>query len=314
MGANSKIEWTDHTFNGWVGCAHVSPACDHCYAESWAKRSGHPELWNGTRRRTTAENWRQPLLWDKRARQQGVRKRVFCMSLADVFDNEADPQWRADLMKLVGMTTHLDWLFLTKRIGNARRMLNEAMDRLHLPRWDQDPWRNVWIGATVVNQDEADRDVPKLIATPAHRRFLSIEPMLGRVDLCGQLGMWWNQTMDCWEGTFQTINRDQWGRKRIDWIIVGGESGSGARAMHPEWVRSIRSQCGGANVDFFFKQWGQYLPEDQEEARKFSFETADGRPAYHEFPGGLCAVRLRDKHDAGRVLDGRTHEHFPQGE
>lgn len=221
MAENSKIEWTDHTFNPWVGCTKVSPACDHCYAESWAKRTGHPELWAGTRRRTSEANWRGPVKWNRQAGERGGRYRVFCASLADVFDNAANETWRADLFALIHATPNLDWLLLTKRIGNAAKML---------PADWGNGWPNVWLGATIVTQSELDRDLPKLLDVPARVHFLSMEPLLEAVDLRAEHGA------------------------KVDWVIVGGESGRGARWMQPDWARLIRGQCRRAGLAFFMKQ------------------------------------------------------------
>jgi protein gp37 len=225
MGENSKIEWTDHTFNPWVGCTKIGPGCDHCYAESWAKRTGSSALWMGSRRRTSADNWRKPLKWHREAGALGVRRRVFCASLADVFDNAVEPSWRADLWELIEATPCLDWLLLTKRIGNAR-------DMLPLRWWNGLPG-HVWLGATVVNQQEAERDLHKLLAVPARVRFLSMEPLLGPVDLRPQPDHFMHG---------------------VDWVIVGGESGGHAREMAPDWARSLRDQCKHASVSFFMKQ------------------------------------------------------------
>jgi len=243
MAENTKIEWADHTFSPWTGCTKVSPACDHCYAEGWAKRSGHVKWGSGQpRRRTSDANWRMPIKWDREAERTGVRPRVFCASLADVFDNEVDPAWRADLFKLIADTRNLDWLLLTKRVGNVIKMANEVADMPRLGshtghliahQWRNGrPPKNVWLGATVVNQEEADRDIPKLLAVPAAKRFLSIEPMLGPMLL------------------------QEHALSRIDWVIVGGESGPGARPIHPDWARSIRDQCAAAGVALFVKQMG----------------------------------------------------------
>ena len=172
MAANTKIEWADHTFNPWVGCAKVGPGCDHCYAESWAKRTGQADLWTGKRRRT--KTWGNPLKWDREAREKGIRYRVFCASLADVFDNAVPDAWREDLWDLILRTQYLDWIIVTKRIGNAAKML---------PYDWMDGWPGVWLLATICNQAEADRDIPKLLATPAAVRGISYEPALGPVDL-----------------------------------------------------------------------------------------------------------------------------------
>lgn len=251
VSANSKIEWTDHSFNPWTGCTKVSPGCDHCYAEGWAKRSGTVRWGAGEqRRRTTPQNWRQPLKWNAQAEafaeQHGRRQRVFCASLADVFDNAVDPQWRTDLFELILATPNLDWLLLTKRIGNVGNMLPVPFDfDRHYP--------NVWIGATVVNQAEADRDILKLLATPARVRFLSIEPMLGPIHVGAYLSRTNMPGLRLMPGFVDSL-------PGVDWVIAGGESGPGARPMHPNWARILRDQCNAAGVPFFFKQWGEWVP------------------------------------------------------
>ncbi|MGH9769098.1 MAG: DUF5131 family protein, partial [Blastocatellia bacterium] len=176
MGTNSKIEWTDHTFNPWLGCSKVSPACTNCYAEAWAKRSGLVKWGDGAERRRTSEaNWKEPLKWNEQARREGVRRRVFCASLADVFEDRGElVQWRNDLFVMIEKTPYLDWLLLTKRPHNVLPKL-EAI-RKHwladkLPLFD-----NIWIGATVENQEMADKRIPELIQIPAAIHFLSCEP------------------------------------------------------------------------------------------------------------------------------------------
>jgi protein gp37 len=234
MGTETGIEWCDHTFNPWVGCTKVSPGCDHCYAEGWAKRTGGAALWQGERRRTTAANWRQVLKWNAQAAAAGERKRVFCASLADVFDNQVPDTWRQDLWCLILDTPNLDWLLLTKRPQNIAKLVPGS--------WSEQGYRNVWLGTTAENQAEADRRIPHLLAVPAAVRFLSCEPLLGPVDL----------------------RAVSWGHSnalhRIDWVIAGGESGPGARPMHPNWARGLRDQCAAAGVPFFFKQWGEFEP------------------------------------------------------
>lgn len=271
MGANSGIEWTDHTFNPWVGCAKISAACDHCYAEGWAKRAGHPVLWAGKRRRTSEKNWNLPLRWDREARTAGTRARVFCASLADVFDNQVAPDWRADLWNLIAATPWLDWLLLTKRPQNISGMLP--------PSWFEGPWPNVWLGATICNQAEADRNVPHLTAIPAALRFLSIEPLLGPLSF--RWARWVNQ--DATLRRFGRINHLE-GLRGIHWAIVGGESGSHARPMDLASVRGLRDEFLEAGTAFFFKQWGEH--------------DADG-------------VRVGKKR-AGRLLDGRIWNAIPR--
>ena len=220
MAENSKIEWTDHTFNPWIGCTKVSPACDNCYAEAMMDTRYGRVTWGAgqPRERTSAANWRKPVKWNLEARADNKRTFVFCASLADVFDNEVDPQWRADLFALIRATPALTWLLLTKRIGNVRRMVDV------MPR-------NVAIGATLPNQAEYDRDRIKLAEVKAEFQpvftFASIEPMLGPVIL---------------------------DKNAPDWIICGGESGRGAREMEPEWARNLRDCSARFNRAFFMKQ------------------------------------------------------------
>src|SRR6266404_3997779 len=157
MGEGSSIEWTDHTFNPWWGCAKVSPGCDHCYAETWSKRTGFNALWgvNAERRLFGVKHWAQPLTWNRKAQVEGVRRRVFCASMADVFDNHHDlAREREELWELIEDTAYLDWLILTKRVGNIAKMFPD--------RWRFVPPQNLWLGISVVNQEEADRDIPKL--------------------------------------------------------------------------------------------------------------------------------------------------------
>ena len=310
MSENTLIEWADHTFNPWIGCTKVSPGCDNCYAEAWDRRfavSGHAMRWGAgvNRSRTAAANWRKPLAWNARAAelqaQHGRRQRVFCSSLADVFDNEVPVQWRRDLFDLIDATPHLDWLLLTKRIGIAGRLYaNAYLDSAR-------PWpANVWLGATVVNQEEADRDIPKLLAVPARVRFLSIEPMLGPIDVQA------------------AINLMPWqiggGDAGLHWVICGGESGPKARPMHPEWARSLRDQCSAAGVPFLFKQWGEWAPAESvadDDERKLpelwlrldGTEPAPGSGV--DFFGGDEVLYRLGKKAAGRLLDGRTHDGFP---
>lgn len=191
---NTKIEWTDHTFNPWIGCTKVGPGCDNCYAEADFDKRRHVVQWgpNQPRKRTAPSTWAAPLRWNREAAAAGVRHRVFCASLADVFDNEVPIQWLISLMALILQTPHLDWLLLTKRIGNAAEMLDVAFRAVHAQRetWANNIPENVWIGATITNQAEADRDIRKLLDVPAAKRFLSMEPLLGPVNIEKWLDPW----------------------------------------------------------------------------------------------------------------------------
>lgn len=329
MAENSAIEWTDHTFNPWIGCTKVSPGCDHCYAEQRMDTRLHVVNWGAgqPRKRTSATNWKEPIRWNKQHdaffAKHGRRQRVFCASLADVFDNEVPDEWRADLFRLIERTPNLDWLLLTKRIGNVTRMVLDATDLIDYGEgwqslWGQGRWpENVWLGASIVNREEMLRDGPKLKAVPAAVTFWSCEPLLG------DLG---------------EIPRDL----LPDWVIPGGESGPGARPMHPDWPRNLRDQCHAAGVKFLFKQWGEW---------QTVYARSDGTPVFRQFDnfqqwvnkasswvnGGICLdrrgrelkngadmARARDedafpvtimhkvgKKAAGRLLDGVQHDGYP---
>lgn len=235
MAENSKIEWTDHTFNPWVGCEKISPACDHCYAEGWAKRTGQAALWSGQRRRTAPANWRQPLKWDAEAERSGVRRKVFCASLADVFDNQVPAEWRRDLFELIRLTPFLDWLLLTKRPQNIEKMVkcDDVLGKLP---------DNVWLGSTAENHDELQRRRGHLLNVAASIHFLSCEPLLSKLWLPAQDTYW----------------------HPLDWVICGGESGGNARMMDPAWARHLRDECKELGVAFFMKQMTRKapIPED----------------------------------------------------
>lgn len=251
MAETTGISWTDSTFNPWIGCTKVGPGCDNCYAESANVRFHEGMNWGAgaPRRLTTQTNWRKPFLWNERAGLQRRRHLVFCASQADIFDNEVPIDWRISLFKLIEKTPHLTWQLLTKRIGNVPKMVLEAT----MGAWDGKGFpRNVWIGATVVNQEEFDRDVPKLERIPARVRFLSIEPQIGRIDTCAAFGMWWNSTMNCFEGTGRDFKRP------FDWVINGGESRQHGkcREYNLDWARSLVRTCKAAGVPLYMKQLG----------------------------------------------------------
>lgn len=207
MAENSKIEWTDHTFNPWIGCAKVSPGCKNCYAETLMDQRYGRVKWgvNGTRSRTAPANWKQPLKWNREAERSGIRRRVFCASLADVFEDRPElVEWRADLFKLIDATPFLDWLLLTKRPENIGKMYapmvlsdqkewnraNNSLPSSGLRFPDPIPGvrrHNVWLGTSVENQATADERIPHLLkaAHLARFTFLSCEPLLGPVDLLG---------------------------------------------------------------------------------------------------------------------------------
>lgn len=232
MGENSKIEWTTHTFNPWIGCQKVSPGCDHCYAERdnarWKWTAGGEWGPHAERRRTSAANWRKPLQWAKAARATGKRPRVFCASLADWLDNQVPKEWRFDLAMLIYATPELDWLLLTKRPENYDA----------LAPWDGDAPGNVWLGTTAEDAERYAKRWNILAGIPARVRFISYEPAIGPL---GNL-------------------RARLSGKFPDWIIMGGESGPGARMMQREWAEDMRDACEVAGIPFFMKQMTSKAP------------------------------------------------------
>jgi protein gp37 len=224
MGENSAISWCDHTFNPWIGCTKVSPACDHCYAERdnnhrhWA-----PGWGSGVSRHRTTSAWKDPPRWNRKAVITGYRPRIFCASLADIFDNEVLQEWRDDLWQLIRVTPYLRWMLLTKRIGNTAKMLPAD--------W---PYPHCGLMATIESQEVWDRDFPKLMRLPAAWHGVSCEPLLGPINI---------------------------GNARPDWIITGGESGPRYRPLDMDAVRSLRDQCARNGVTFHHKQNGGARPK-----------------------------------------------------
>ncbi len=402
MAENSKIEWTTHTFNGWRGCVKVHEGCAHCYAESQAKRNpGTLGIWgaHGTRVVASEAMWRQPLKWEAEAKKAFdtyrcgggpnkapyERPRVFCASMADVFEDfdgplmlssgdyiycdldgsnvegmihhtgdaegQLDPRRtrpltladiRRWLFALIDATPNLDWLLLTKRPENVRRMWCSHVNtdgrppsQLHRP--------NVWLGTSVSFQGHADQQIPELLKCHdlAANLFLSIEPLLGPLKITPFLG---GVSYECKCGfhdteselvfrggsDFQCPNCFQMCRRggTLDWVIVGGESGQHARPMHPDWVRSLRDQCQAAAVPFFFKQWGEWLPREHPVSKSVPvlplmdpgrhgvfndqgvFKINDG--TFSDYANLLGQEMYRvGKKLAGRTLDGRTWSEFP---
>lgn len=226
---NSSIAWTDHTFNPWIGCEKVSRGCKHCYAEAFVRqRMGRPELWRGERQKTKGP-WRDVVKWNREAAAEGVRRRVFCASLADIFEDRPDlVPWRAEVFELIRACQALDFLLLTKRPENIAGMLPTDWSE-----WSMG-WPNVWLGTTVESGDFEDRAMV-LSAIPAVVRFVSYEPAVGRL-----------MSPSRWLG--RVFN------KGVDWLIYGGESGAGRIEDDPEWEDEARSCCRLYGAAYFFKQ------------------------------------------------------------
>lgn len=231
MGERTDISWCDHTFNAWEGCEKISPGCKNCYAaamNNWL-RAGVNWGPGSERRFFGAEHWAKPLKWNADAVRAGVRRRVFCSSLADVFEDRPElGHTRVELWDLILKTPQLDWLLLTKRPENFERLLVWGRYGAFAT-----PFRNVWLGVTAEDQEHADRRIPILRATPAAMRFVSYEPALGPIDWTTHLA----------------------GDGRPDWVIFGDESGRKRREAMITWARVTRDACAIAGVAFHFKQW-----------------------------------------------------------
>ena len=227
MAEKTEIAWCDSTFNPWIGCQKVSSGCDNCYAETLMDKRYHHVKWgpHGERVRTSDANWNLPRRWAKVARLTGDRPKVFCSSLADVFDNQAPEGARADLWGLIEDTPELDWLLLTKRPENILDMIP--------PKWDSGLPRNIWMGTTAEDQPNYERRMKHLQRVPAAIHFISYEPAIGPLKVTGLYP---------------------------SWIICGGESGHGYRAMPLEWPRDLRDQCRQLGIPFFFKQMAGKKP------------------------------------------------------
>lgn len=281
MADGSKIEWTDNTANFWWGCFKVSPGCTNCYADTLANRWGK-SIWGPaktTDRELKKGVWAELPKWNERAKASGKRERVFVMSMGDFFEDHPQvTEWRDKALALIQECKHLDFQVLTKRPENVVSMIECANSHSFS---DAEMWfyanPHVWIGTSVEDQEQADKRIPELLRIPAAVRFLSMEPLLGPVDLRGQeatergltIGHDW-LTGEEWQhsdifGGGKDIWKydpefDEYGDARIHWVIVGGESGHGKRPFNPDWARAIRDQCAAAGVPFFMKQWDKVKP------------------------------------------------------
>lgn len=324
MGADSKISWTDHTFNPWWGCTKVSPGCAHCYAEGQANRFGVEWGKGATRKLASEKVWADPIKWNKAAEKTSVRARVFSASMADLFDDEAPAGALDRLWALTRITPWLDWLFLTKRPENIRARLPAD--------WGYG-YENVRLGVTCENQDMADKRIQILLSIPARSRFLSLEPLLGPVNLQAartlacpnkRIGGCELHTQSGHRITQDSESGGIWVECAcsrlgdIDWVIVGGESGAKARPMNPKWARSIRDLCREAGVAFHFKQWGEWAPIETPAIQQIpmGYFEASEKGWIHNWDGKDfitmdCSVKVGKK-TAGRLLDGMEHNDFPK--
>lgn len=358
MGENSAIEWTDHTWNLWEGCEKVSPGCKHCYAERerdhWLKIVEWGPM--GQRKMMSMPTINAPLKWDKECKRLGKRRRVFTMSLGDFFEDwngiiinhkkeqlfntehemfVANPIGNAVAVRIeeirkIGFeimtrSTNLDFLVLTKRPENVMRMVPSE--------WRHQWPAHVWMGTSVENQEYADKRIPHLLEIPSRVHFLSMEPLLGKVDLSAfVLKQDLFNCQKCGE-EFASGEADRNGRHpycggqgdpegfvyhtQIDWVIVGGESGDDARPMHPSWPLGIRDLCINADIRFFFKQWGEWesvVVEDEHlepEMIRVDTEGRDLTDLAGLWDESDAFLRRVGKKKAGRLLDGREWNEVP---
>ncbi len=316
MAQGTSVEYVEHSFSPWWGCSRTSPGCARCFAADNARRWGQGSLWHlhGPRRVVSENQWRQPLKWNRDAQREGRLARVLCGTMCDVFeDHPAVGAARARLFGLIEATPWLAWCLFTKRPENAGGMV---------------PWGgawpgNAWLIASVENQDWAGARIPVLLATAAPVRGLSVEPMLGPVDLAAA-GAW-----PAGGG--------------VDWVIVGGESGPRARPMHPQWARNLLAQCDAHSTPAWFKQHGEWGPAEWKVERRAGEDAAayvkraaatGATHAYaadahllghHPVPAtqqpwsgeraaladGLAPIRRWGKGKAGHLLDGREVAGLP---
>ena len=279
----TKIEWADAVWNPVTGCTKVSEGCRNCYAEGIANR-----FW-GERKFTDVRCL--PYRLKQPAKLKG-HQRVFVNSMSDIFHNRVEYEFIKDIWSVMLANPQHTFMILTKR---ADRMA-ETVDLLLRDGFGVLP--NIWMGVSVEDQKTADERIPLLLNTPAAVRFVSCEPLLENVNLRGWIyknGMWVD------------------GDRRVDWVIVGGESGTRARPMHPNWVRSIRDQCQEASVSFFFKQWGEWQLTSE---REYMELEGNEKLISMDIPGAIgyqkAWFRRVGKNRAGRELDGRTWDEYPK--
>lgn len=311
MSDNTGIEWTDATWNPVTGCTEVSAGCDHCYAKTFAERwRGTPGHYfeNGFDVQLRPGKLLDPLHWKK-------PRRIFVNSMSDLFHDDVPDDFIAQVWNIMRRCPQHTFQILTKRHARMRALLNSdafqehchrlvgvGNDRPEFAHYRTWPLPNVWLGVSTENQQWADIRIPALLDTPAAVRFVSAEPLLGPIYLAGR----------------GYLSPDEFDRPGLDWVITGGESGPGARPMHPDWARGLRDQCAAAGVPFLFKQWGAFQPIDHGciECAPLFVERQTGRVATDDdmwnITGGYWwGVKRKGKKAAGRELDGRTWDEYP---
>lgn len=324
--AKTEINWADSVWNPVTGCSKVSEGCRNCYAERlWPRLRAMNISFEGRNFndvRCHPERLDQPLKWKK-------PQRIFVNSMSDLFHEDVPDEFLDLVFASMAKASQHTFLILTKRPERmhnyilkalcdedcAYEGLYEALDELGIP--DANPLDNIWLGVSVENQAAADERIPLLLQTPAAERFISAEPLLGSVNLtslwkvCPECGSW-----EIYEPRGDTRYCDDCRadvpapKVGIDWVIAGGESGPKARPMNPEWVRNLRDQCQAANVPFFFKQWGEYCaPSQMTDEVHRAWDCHHGTENCWKDDDPRWRV---GKKKAGRILDGRTWDEFPE--
>ena len=345
--ADTAIEWADRVWNPTTGCDRVLPGCDHCYAMTMAKRlkgMGQAKYQRDGDPRTSGPGFGVsvhpdaldlPLKWRK-------PQRIFVNSMSDLFHDQVPDEYIARVWGVMAWSPHHTYQILTKRHARMRSLLNarafkSAVDdawydlgrRLKLSRpdspahpYDRWPLPNCWLGVSAENQQWADIRIPPLLDTPAAVRFVSAEPLLGPIDLLGGNADKPGPAMVRVYGQCEHDGVTEWDyhdEPGIDWVITGGESGPGARPMHPDWARSLRDQCQAAGVAYLFKQWGEWQPSSPHQemvanGRRYRYRRRwihpDGSTANYFEPS--TPMDCVGKHRAGRELDGRMWDEYPQ--
>lgn len=338
MADKTGIEWTDATWNPVTGCDKVSPGCDHCYAESVAHRfAGTKAYPDGFAVTLRPERLAQPIRWAR-------PRRIFVNSMSDLFHDRVPDEYIAKVFAVMAVSQEHTFQLLTKRHGRMRSLLSGSRFRglvedeiqgvvaAYRPKhvWYQAwPLPNLWVGVSAEDQQRANLRIPALLDTPAAVRWISAEPLLGPIDL------------DNCDGYQAVTTEPDPTLTYLDWVVVGGESGSGARPMHPDWARSLRDQCTEAGVAFLFKQWGEWVedvtirhahgtgeeyrllnvPPDHKNPKRCAMHSSGGTAMTADNPfnpfraghGGWTAIRRAGKKLAGRELDGRTWDEYPAG-
>jgi len=290
--SNTKIEWATKVWNPFTGCSKVSTGCDNCYAKPFAERMKlNPnakvalKYRNGFKPTFHPEALEEPVKWKK-------PQRIFVCSMSDLFHEKNNPNDINKVLNAIRCCSQHTFLILTKRPERMAIYFREIYKQISL-------YTNLWLGVTAENQEQADKRIPVLLSIPAAKRFISIEPILSNIAMCGFDGTTYRPWLD--KITYPTS---------IDWVIVGGETGRNARPIHPDWVRGIRNNCINLNIPFFFKQWGEWQFGQQTEMEKLRGLALYRPGTYHDWGDGLISLKIGKK-SAGRLLDGKEYNQIP---